>query len=100
MNIHVIESIKLTSEQKSRLEKLGSVRYFDGSPDAAELVKRAQGADILAVDWAPIDEAIPKLKPGVKLVSLPFTGVGWLPLKEAAKRALKLQIPLVIRLRV
>lgn len=58
-------------------------------PDADELVKRTEGADILCVDWAPIDAAIPKMKPGILLVSLPFTGVGFLPLKEAADKGIK-----------
>lgn len=90
MNIHVVESMTLTVEQKARLEKLGTVKWFEGSPDVNELLQRSEGADILAVDWAPIDATIPKMKPGVKLVSLPFTGVGFLPLKNAADKGIKI----------
>ncbi|VVB77472.1 Glyoxylate reductase [uncultured archaeon] len=90
MKITVAEPMKLTSEQKARLEKLGAVRYFESVPDLAELLKRAEDADILAVDWSPIDAAIPKMQPGVKLISLPFTGVGFLPLKEAALKGIKI----------
>lgn len=89
MQIHVTESIDFTEEQKARLEKLGTVKYFKGLPDADELVKRAEGADILAVDWSPIDAAIPRMKQGVKLISVPYTGVGFLPLKEAAGKGIK-----------
>ena len=90
MNIAVIESIEYTSEQKKRLESLGKVTYFEGLPSAEEIVHRAEGQDILAVDWAPIDEGIKEMNAGVKLISLPFTGVGWLPLKEAAEKGIKI----------
>ncbi|MDP2925668.1 MAG: NAD(P)-dependent oxidoreductase [Nanoarchaeota archaeon] len=90
MNIHVIESLNLTQTQRSRLDKLGKVIYFDGVPDEDEVIKRSENADILAADWSPIDLAIPKMKKGVKLISLPFTGVGFLPLDEAAKKGIKI----------
>jgi phosphoglycerate dehydrogenase-like enzyme len=88
--IHVAESMNLTAEQRMRLEKLGKVKYFEGVPETDELLKRAEGAAILCCDWAPIDAAIPKMKPGVKLISLPFTGVGFLPLKEAVSKGIKI----------
>ncbi len=90
MKIHVVEAMNLTAEQKARLEKLGEVKYFKGLPDAEELLKRTEGADILAVDWAPIDATIPKMKTGLKLISLPYTGVGFLPLKEATAKGIKI----------
>ncbi len=73
-----------------RLEKLGKVVYFEGVPSTEELSKRVEGAEIIAVDWSPIDAIIPKMKSGVKLISLPFTGVGFLPLKEASSRGIKI----------
>jgi phosphoglycerate dehydrogenase-like enzyme len=90
MRIHVVETIAFTPAQKARLEKLGEVRYFEGVPDANEFVERSTGADILAVDFSPIDEAIPKMVPGVKLISLPFTGVGWIPLDVATQKGIKI----------
>jgi len=90
MKIHIVESMNLTFEQRERLNKLGEVKYFEGLPDIDELIRRSNGADILAADWAPIDMAIPKMKTGVKLISLPFTGVGFLPLKEAANKNIKI----------
>jgi len=90
MKIHIVESMSLSTEQKTRLSKFGDVKYFEGVPDANELLKRAEGADILAADWAPVDAAIPRMKPGIKLISFPFTGVGFLPLKEAAAKGIKI----------
>ena len=90
MNIHVVEGIELTSSQKARLENLGNVKYFDGVPSVDEVVKRSENADILLVDWSPIDAAIPKIGKGLKLISLPFTGVGFLPLKDAAEKGIKI----------
>ncbi|MBI4020551.1 MAG: hypothetical protein HY367_04415 [Candidatus Aenigmarchaeota archaeon] len=90
MKIHVVESMDLSDEQKARLNGLGEVKYFDGLPGVDEFLERAEGADILAVDWSPIDAAIPRMKHGVRLISLPFTGVGWVPLKEAASKGIKI----------
>jgi len=90
MKIHVVESMNLTAEQKARLGKLGDVKYFKDLPDADELLKRTEGADILAVDWSPIDAVIPKMNPGVKFVSLPFTGISFLPLKDASSKGIKI----------
>ncbi len=90
MKIHVAESINLSKEQKKRLEKLGEVKYFDGLPNEDQFLERVKGADIVALDWSPIDSAIPKMKSGVKLVSLPYTGVGFIPVKEAAKKGIKI----------
>ncbi len=90
MRIHVVEPMSLSAEQKARLSALGEVKYFEGVPDAEGLLKRAEGADILAADWAPIDAAIPRMKPGIKLISFPFTGVGFLPLKEATEKDIKI----------
>ncbi len=92
--------MKLSAEQKNRLNALGEVTYFDSLPNEEELIKRVEGADVLCVDWAPIDKVIPRMKPGVKLVSVPFTGVGFLPLKEATEKELKLQIHLGTQQRV
>lgn len=89
MRIHVVESINFDAKQKRRLKQLGEVKYFDGVPNVDELLKRADGADILCVDWAPIDTAIPKMNTGIKLISVPYTGVGFLPLSEAAGKGIK-----------
>jgi D-3-phosphoglycerate dehydrogenase len=89
MEIHVVETLNLTKEQKARLEKLGKVKYFEGLPDVDQFLERVEGADIVALDWAPVDEAIPRMKKGVKLIALPYTGIGFLPLKEAAARGIK-----------
>ena len=88
VKIHILESMGLSEEQRRRLNALGETRYFEGVPDAEELLKRAGGADVLAFDWAPMDSAIPKLGSGVRLLSVPFSGVGFLPLKEAKSRGI------------
>ena len=88
MKIHIVESMALDAAQKAKLAKLGKVEYFEGIPDLGELLKRVEGADIVCCDWSPIDSAIPKMR-GLKLISLPFTGVGFLPLKEASAKGIK-----------
>ena len=90
MKIHVVESIKFSVKQKARLELLGKVTWFEGVPNEKELFERVEGAEILVADWAPIDKVIPKMKVGIKLISLPFTGVSFLPLKEAANKGIKI----------
>ncbi len=90
MKINVIETTKLTSEQKKKLSTLGQVKYFDGLPNAKEVVERSKDAEIIILDFSPIDKAIPNMKPGIKLIALPFTGVGWIPLKDAAKKGIKI----------
>ncbi|MDP2926320.1 MAG: NAD(P)-dependent oxidoreductase [Nanoarchaeota archaeon] len=90
MNIHVVEELNLTKNQKARLEKLGKVKYFLGVPNEEELDKRSENADILVVSWAPIDTSISKINKSVKLISLPFTGVGFLPLKEFTLKGIKI----------
>jgi phosphoglycerate dehydrogenase-like enzyme len=90
MKIHVVESMEMTPEQKARLNKLGEVKWFDGTPDVDELLKRCEGADVVLFDWAPMDKAIPLLKPGVKMMTIPAMGVGFLPLKEAAAKGIKI----------
>lgn len=90
MNIHVVEGFNFTPSQKSRLDKLGKVTYFSGVPNDEELAKRSEGADIVAVNWATLDTAVSKIKKGIKLISIPFTGVGWIPLKEYASKGIKI----------
>lgn len=90
MNICIPEELGLTEEQKARLQGLGNVTYHAGVPDETEFLKRIERADIVAVSWSPIDTAIPKITTPLKLISLPFTGVGWLPLKEAAGKGIKI----------
>src|SRR3989344_7655787 len=90
MKIVVPEGIAFTQEQKKRLESLGKVTWFNDMPDADTLAKRCEGFDIVAVDWAPIDGAIPKMKKGVKLVSVPYTGVGFIPLSDATAKGIKI----------
>lgn len=89
MKIHVVESMGFNAEQKARLEKLGT-KFFEGKPNLDGLLDRIKGADIIAVDFAPIDEAVHKLNPGeLKLVAMPLIGTSWLPLKEAAEKGIK-----------
>lgn len=89
MEIHIVESMDFNEVQKARLKKL-NVKIFEGMPDLNELLKRIEGADVIAVDFSPIAAAIPLLKPGqLKLVAMPLSGVSWLPLQEAAKKGIK-----------
>jgi len=90
MKIHVVETIKFDEKQRRRLRKLGEVKYFEGLPSVEELLERMEGADVVCADWAPIDMAIPKMNPGVKLISLPLTGIGFLTLKEAAAKGIRI----------
>ena len=43
MRIHVVESIKLDERQKRRLERLGEVRYFDGTPEPGGIAEKVRG---------------------------------------------------------
>ncbi len=90
MKIHVVEDFNFTPSQKERLEKLGKVIYFSGVPNDEELGKRSENADILAVNWAPLDTGVSNIKKGVKLISIPFTGVGWIPLKDYSSKGVKI----------
>ncbi len=92
MNISVVESIQFTPAQRERLNSLGEVTWFEGVPDVNTLVKRSEGAEILAIDWAPIDAAVDLFPSSVKFISLPFTGVGFLPLKNSQKKEYNLQM--------
>lgn len=90
MKISVVEDFNFTPSQKARLETLGKVIYFSGVPDDEELGKRSEEADILAVNWAPLDTGVSHISKSVNLISIPFTGVGWIPIKEYTARGIKI----------
>jgi phosphoglycerate dehydrogenase-like enzyme len=58
----VILGAKLTSDQKARLEKIGSVYYLPSPKSSEELVKQANGADVLYSDGAFLLESLSKLE--------------------------------------
>ncbi|MFA5030090.1 MAG: hypothetical protein WC495_00680 [Patescibacteria group bacterium] len=58
----VILGAKLTPGQKARLEKIGSVSYLTSPKSSDELVKQANGADVLYSDGAFLLESLSKLE--------------------------------------
>lgn len=77
--IVVTNDQSFSQEQKSRLESLGEVTYFDSTPESAEeYLKRVQGADIICSGSAGLKEAFPRLKDvyiTVSFVSVAFLDV-------------------------
>src|SRR3989344_74039 len=52
----------LNNDQKARLEALGEVKYLPSPSSSDELVKQAEGADVLYSDGAFLLDCLPKLK--------------------------------------
>ncbi|MDL2231881.1 hydroxyacid dehydrogenase [Porphyromonadaceae bacterium OttesenSCG-928-L07] len=62
--------------------------YEDRNEEEAELVKRAQGADIVAVSNIPLRKSFFDQCPDLKLVSVAFTGLDHIDLEECKRRGI------------
>lgn len=75
MKIALIDDVTLTPAQAARLNALGEVRVFSGVPvRAADILGRAEGAEIVVASWTKIDAAILSGLPRLQLVSIWATG--------------------------
>lgn len=76
MRIAVFEKTNFSDEQKSRLEALGTINYFDGlSQDDAN--RLAPKYDVVVVNWLDPTPFLLSMKEG-SLVALLSTGYGWI----------------------
>lgn len=79
----VILGAKPSDEQKSRLESLGKVEYLSSPTSSDELVKQAEGADILYSDGSFLLESLSKLKN--VFVTYPYVELGVFDSEELKK---------------
>ncbi len=84
--IVVTNDKKFTSEQKSRLESLGYVTYYDSLPTSGEeYLERVKGADIICSGTAGLDQAYPKLKN--VFISIDFVSAAFVNLNVLRKNS-------------
>lgn len=74
---------KPNDDQKKRLAKLGEVKYYPSPSSSNELVKKAEGADVLFSDGAFLLESLQKLKD--VFVTYPYVELGVFDSKELKK---------------
>jgi D-3-phosphoglycerate dehydrogenase len=87
MRIALIDDVTLTPGQAARLDALGEVRIFQGVPvRAAEILGRADGAEIMVASWTKIDAEILAGLPRLKLVSIWATGYDNIDVGAATRR--------------
>jgi D-3-phosphoglycerate dehydrogenase len=87
MKIALIDDVTLTPAQAARLDALGEVRVFQGVPvRAAEILGRAEGAEIIVASWTKIDDAVLSGLPRLKLVSIWATGYDNIDVTAATRR--------------
>jgi phosphoglycerate dehydrogenase-like enzyme len=84
MKIVVLEKITMTDKQRHRLERLGTVEWFDSSNDD-EAKARTEGADVVFVDWIDPSSFILAMK-SPSLVSLMSTGYEWVKNRNEARK--------------
>lgn len=73
--IVVTQPLRLSEEQKGRLEKLGEVKYYEDVPvSAEEWLKRTDGADVVCSGIFGLRDIYHRLED--VFVSVPFVGVG------------------------
>ncbi len=73
-----------TNEQKARLETLGEVKYLPSPSSSEELVKQAEGANVLYSDGAFLLDSLPKLKD--IFVTYPYVELGVFNSEELKKK--------------
>lgn len=83
MTTIVVLGTKLTDNQKTRLEKLGRVKYFPSPSSSEELLKQTEGANILYSDGAFLLASLPKLKN--IFVTYPYVELGVFNSEELKK---------------
>lgn len=79
--IVVLEKIDITDEQKSRLDSLGNVEYYDLSSEE-ESKKRVKDADVVVIDWIDPNPFLSSMKTP-SLLTLMSTGYEWIDIKKA-----------------
>ena len=79
----VVLGAKPNDDQKARLEALGEVAYLPSPSSSDELVKRAEGADVLYSDGAFLLDSLPKLKN--VFVTYPYVELGVFNSEELKK---------------
>jgi lactate dehydrogenase-like 2-hydroxyacid dehydrogenase len=81
--IIVLEKVAFSQQQREKLETLGQVNWYDTStPD--QCFQRAEGADVVVVDWIDASPFILKLK-SPSLLALMSTGFAWIKHREEAR---------------
>ncbi len=83
MKIAVLEKINFTPSQKSKLEKLGDVEFYENS-SIEECKQRVKNADITMIDWIEPNDFLENMKRD-SLLSLMSTGFSWVDLEKAKK---------------
>lgn len=83
MKTVVLEKINFTLQQKSRLQNLGEVEFYDHST-LPECRKRVKNTDVVVIDWIEPNDFLEDMKPG-SLLALMSTGYGWVDVVEARK---------------
>lgn len=79
----IISGVILNDNQKSRLESLGEVKYLPSPASSEELIKQADGADILYSNGAFLLDSLSKLRN--ILVTYPYIELGSFSSEELKK---------------
>lgn len=79
----VVLGAKLKEDQKARLEALGKVEYLSSPTSSEELLKQAEGADVLYSDGAFLLASLPKLRN--IFVTYPYVELGVFASEELRK---------------
>lgn len=90
MRIVVMDDVALIEEHRQVLEELGELVVYQGTPASrSEILKRAQGAEILISGWTSYPEGIFKELPRLRMISLWSTGTDYVDLAAAALAGIK-----------
>ncbi|MBI5151949.1 hypothetical protein HZA39_00270 [Candidatus Peregrinibacteria bacterium] len=88
MKIHVIPICEITAEQKARLKKLGSVRFFKKAPiNDKSFLKKCAGAEVLLTTPRPPIDIVPHLKK-CKFISIIATGFDGINVKLSREKGI------------
>src|SRR4030042_4387792 len=79
----IVLGAKPNDEQKARLEALGEVKYLSSPPSSDDLVKKAEGADVIYSDGAFLLDSLQKLKN--VFVTYPYVELGVFNSEELKK---------------
>lgn len=79
----VVLGANLKDDQKVRLEALGEVKYLPSPSSSGELLKQAEGAEVLYSDGAFLLDSLPKLKN--VFVTYPYVELGVFDSEELKK---------------
>jgi len=86
MKIVVLDDVNMNSEQKDFLETLGEIHIYKGIPQSNDdLLKRADGAEVLILGWTKISEDILLRLKSLKLISIWATGYDYVDIAAATK---------------